>query len=173
MHACLDVGYDGDQALAACVVFEKWTDAVAAKEVTLQLPGFASYVPGNFFRRELPCLLAILNRLENRPQTVVIDGYVWLDDAGTTGLGGHLFAALHGNTPVIGVAKTRFGRARFANARFAREVFRGKSRRPLYVTAAGMPLDASARLIASMHGQYRIPALLKRVDQLTRPALRS
>ena len=60
-------------------------------------------------------------------ECVVIDGYVWLDEAQKAGLGAHLFAALEGKTPVIGVAKTHFLGAP------ASEVKRGSAERPLYV----------------------------------------
>ena len=65
--------------------------------------------------------------------------------------------------PVIGVAKTRF-----AGATVAREVCRGMSNTPLFVTAAGLAVEAAARNIQAMHGQFRLPTLLKRVDQLCR-----
>ncbi len=63
----------------------------------------------------------------------------------------------------MGVAKMRFSRARVA-----REVTRGGSRSPLYVTAVGIDLRMAACHIREMHGQYRIPTLLKRVDHLCR-----
>jgi hypothetical protein len=93
MHACVDVGYDRDRALAAFFLFEEWTDAVAARELRPQLSGVAPYLPGGFYRHELPCLLAVLDEMESRFRRVVIDGYGWLDGAGRPGLGGHLFAA--------------------------------------------------------------------------------
>ena len=65
--------------------------------------------------------------------------------------------------PVIGVAKTSFRGSGFAQA-----VLRGTSQRPLYVTAAGMKPEIAAAHVLSMHGEYRIPTLLKRADQLCR-----
>ena len=50
---------------------------------------------------------------------------------------------------------------------------RGSSRRPLYVSAAGMELQEAKRHIAQMHGKFRMPALLKRADQLSRAAART
>jgi deoxyribonuclease V len=77
-------------------------------------------------------------------------------------LGWHLFDALESKIPVIGVAKSRFEGAP------AHEVYRGASRRPLYVTAAGMTLAKAAANIQAMHGAHRIPTLLQRVDRLAR-----
>ncbi|HYH68074.1 MAG TPA: endonuclease V [Urbifossiella sp.] len=120
----------------------------------------ADYEPGSFYRRELPCLLGVL-ALGPRPDVVVVDGYVWL--AGDVpGLGAHLHAALGG--VVVGVAKTRFASAA------AVEVCRGASRSPLFVTAAGAAAEVVAAWVAKMHGPYRVPTLLKRVDALARTA---
>ena len=94
---------------------------------------------------------------------IVIDGYVWLGDDQAPGLGAHLHRAIGGRSAVIGVAKTRF-----LSARPVEEVHRGSSRVPLYVTAVGLDLSESARCIREMHGPYRIPTLLKRVDRLCR-----
>ena len=48
--------------------------------------------------------------------------------------------------------------------------YRHRSRRPLFVTAAGMPQERAARHIERMHGGFRIPTMLKRVDPLCRNA---
>lgn len=94
---------------------------------------------------------------------VVVDGYVWLDGVSVAGLGAHLYQALAHKVVVIGVAKTRF-----AGAGAAVEVFRGRSTRSLFVTAAGMSAQRAAEHVRSMHGPDRIPTLLKRVDRLCR-----
>jgi deoxyribonuclease V len=162
MIACLDADYRGDAARAACVLLARWEDPEPVQEHVACLTGVAPYEPGRFFRRELPCLLAVLGALGTPPDVVVVDGYVWLDGSGTPGLGGHLHAALGGRTAVVGVAKTRYAGAPAA------EVLRGRSRRPLYLTAAGIEPAAAAAHVRSMHGPFRIPAALKRVDQLAR-----
>jgi deoxyribonuclease V len=164
MIACVDVDYREKEAVAACVLFRAWTDADSASEHVERLPGVEPYRPGEFYRRELPCLLAVLRDVAEPLETVVIDGYVWLRDEDTPGLGGHLFEALGRSVPIVGVAKTRFAGAS------AEAVCRGDSRRPLYVSAAGMERVVAARCVQLMHGPYRIPTLLKRVDQLCRQA---
>ena len=47
-------------------------------------------------------------------------------------------------------------------------VLRGRSQNPLYVTGVGLPVGEAARLVASMHGEYRFPTLLKLLDDLTK-----
>jgi deoxyribonuclease V len=147
MFACLDVDYRDPRAVAAAVVFEDWNDSVSRSEVVIQIDRIEPYESGEFYRRELPCLLAVLAALPTVPETIIIDGYVWLSDETEPGLGAHLHRALGGRAVVIGVAKTRF-----LKARAVEEVERGSSRSPLFVTAAGIDRDEAARLIRSMHG---------------------
>ncbi len=90
-----------------------------------------------------------------------MDGYAWLGPD-RPGLGARLFEALGSNIPVIGVAKTYFQGSRAAAVR------RPGSERPLFVTAVGVDLATAAGQVESMHGPYRIPTLLRRVDQLAR-----
>jgi deoxyribonuclease V len=162
MIAYVDVYYRDSDASAAGVTFLDWSDAKAVDERVVHVSDIQPYEAGQFFRRELPCLLAVLKTIPS-VNTVVIDGYVWLDGASTPGLGAHLHRALGGQVAVVGVAKTRFqGTDR------VREVIRGVSKRPLFVTAAGMEIDIAARHVLSMHGDHRIPTLLKRVDYLCR-----
>jgi deoxyribonuclease V len=166
MIAAVDVQYAATSAAGACVTFDSWTDEAASGEFTALTSDIAPYVPGELWRRELPCILAVLGTLASAPSIVVIDGYVWLDDAGRRGLGAHLFEALGGGTPVIGVAKTAF-----CGSPHARFVLRGASQSPLYVTSSGIAVEDAARAIDAMHGPYRLPALLKRADRLCREAL--
>lgn len=159
--AALDVDYRPTCAIAACVVFETWSDEHVLEDFTVTTPAAADYTPGAFYTRELPCLLAALSRCTRRPEVVVVDGYVWLGP-GRPGLGAHLHAALGGATPVVGVAKNPFRGAP------AIEVLRGGSKRPLFVTAVGIDGAAAAAHVAAMHGPHRVPTLLRRVDQLCR-----
>ncbi len=166
MIAAVDVHYDDALAAAACVTFDDWPAPRATRELARLIPKPAPYVPGEFYRRELPAILAVLAALGAPPAVVVIDGYVWLDAAGRPGLGAQLFEALHGAVAVAGVAKTAFD-----GSPHAERVLRGTSRRPLYVTAQGLPVLAAAAGVRQMHGAHRIPTLLGRVDRLCREAL--
>ncbi len=165
MTACLDVDYREAAAYAAGLVFHGWADAAPAIEKVVPVVGIQPYQPGRFFRRELPCLLEVLRELPP-VAVVIVDGYVWLDGVSVAGLGAHLYQALAEKVAVIGVAKTRF-----AGAGAAVEVVRGRSNRPLFVTAAGMDARTAAEHVRAMHGPNRIPTLLKRVDSLCRRAM--
>ncbi len=161
MITAVDVYYkDSATATAGAVIFSSFTDTIARSTYTLILPGAVDYIPGQFFRRELPCIMKILKVISEEIDTVVIDGYVNLGR--NPGLGMHLWKTLDGKKIIIGVAKRHFIESD------AIEVFRGTSRRPLYVTAAGIEPAIAADLIAKMYGKYRIPELLKQADSLSR-----
>lgn len=60
---------------------------------------------GEFYKRELSCILAILEDIDLATiSCIIIDGFVVLDDAGKHGLGGHLYEQLDPKVPVIGFA---------------------------------------------------------------------
>lgn len=163
MFACFDVHYRDNDATASALLFANWSDDKALHEVSVNVTGVAPYQAGQFFRRELPCLLAAWRALPRQPQMAVIDGYVWLSDDTHAGLGAYFYEALGQQIPVIGVAKRKF-----ASAQVDYELLRGQSATPLYITAAGLPVALAAQYIGQMHGAFRLPTLLKRVDQLCR-----
>jgi deoxyribonuclease V len=120
----------------------------------------ADYAPGKFYQRELPYLLRALAGIA--PELVIIDGNVWLADH-APGLGARLHREIH--VPVVGVAKNPFRGAP------ALAVMRGKSAKPLHVTAVGIEPELAADRVRAMHGEFRIPTLLKRADSLARGSL--
>ncbi len=63
MIVCLDVAYSDAAAYGAGITFRDWTGANALEERLVQLSDVQEYEPGQFFRRELPCLLAVLKAL--------------------------------------------------------------------------------------------------------------
>ncbi|MDP3276638.1 MAG: endonuclease V [Deltaproteobacteria bacterium] len=150
-------------AVIAAVYFKSWQDSASAHDVISRHPEVADYEPGAFFKRELPCLLTALAQAPVPLAGVVIDGYVWLGE-NIAGLGERLWRALGASVPVIGVAKTAF----VGTESVRHEVVRGQSHKPLYVTAAGCDAKTAADSIASMHGDFRIPTLIKRADSLCR-----
>ncbi len=147
------------------MLFTSWQSATAEASTVARITDVAPYTPGFFFQRELPCLLEVISELEARPSLVVVDGYVHLDGSGRPGLGAHLFDALQREVPIVGVAKTAFRTATTAVA-----IHRGTGSKPLWVSAAGLDVHAAAAHVASMAGPYRVPSLLREVDQLARTA---
>jgi len=163
MIVAVDSFYSEKQAMTAGVTFQDWPDDQPIETMRKLSAIPAGYQPGNFYQREMPLILGLLKQLPALPACVVIDGYVTLDEAGRKGLGAHLFDEMGQAVPVIGVAKKSF-----RGSAHAQKIIRGKSTKPLFITAAGIELEPAASHIASMHGQFRIPTLLKLVDQLSR-----
>lgn len=168
MIAILDVHYQDQTAQAACVTASGWSSPAALHHYIAHIDAIHDYEPGAFYKRELPCLLRVLQALPAPPQAIVIDGYVWLGDEKRTALGAHLYQALDGAAPVIGVAKTAFHGV--ASCPDVVQVRRGQSQRPLFVTAIGVSPQVASAWVASMAGAHRIPSLLTLTDQLSRSA---
>ena len=163
--AALDVHYQNDKARAVCILFRDWKDNSVHVVYSKEIAAVQAYEPGAFYKRELPCLLQVLTDVEIKNlEVVIIDGYVYLDDKKTFGLGGYLYEAVHQQVPVIGVAKTRF----YNNTKNVVELKRGSSKNPLYITAIGIEVQKAAENIGSMAGTYRVPDLLKQLDRITR-----
>ena len=161
-----DVAYRDDTATAVGILHPDWRSDEITRTIIKSISPVAAYEPGQFYKRELPCILSLLDEVEGGLDAIIIDGFVDLGREGKPGLGRHLFNAMAEtgeSVPVIGVAKSAFkgtpGESR---------VLRGKSKTPLYVTSAGMPLAQAKSRIRAMHGANRIPTLLKRADQVSR-----
>jgi exodeoxyribonuclease-5/deoxyribonuclease V len=166
MILAFDTYYFDNKARTVCLAFSSWENDASYDVYTEELEGIADYEPGAFYKRELPCILSLLKQIgtEKTIEAIIVDGFVWLDDERKPGLGAHLYNALHAQVPVIGVAKTNF--ATIEQLKY--ELYRGTSQRPLYITAAGMDLIEAAEKIRHMSGEHRIPALLKKLDGLTK-----
>jgi deoxyribonuclease V len=161
--AAVDVAYPSSGGARAAMVVTAGADfAEVLAEHTACVPEAAPYSPGRFFLRELPPLRAVL-AAAGPLRLLIVDGYVDLDPAGRPGLGAHVHDEFA--VPVIGVAKTPFRAATHAVP-----VIRGRSARPLFITAAGIPLPDAADLVSKMAGQFCLPDALRRADALSRSA---
>jgi len=163
MIFAVDVAYKDSSAIAAGVLFREWKDAIPYKQVTTLINNVQDYIPGEFYRREMPCVLELLAQLDALPDVIVVDGFVYLGREHRAGLGKHVYDELKGKVSVIGVAKTPFG-----DMPPGTELYRGKSTKPLFVTSAGLDIETAKGYISEMHGAYRIPTLLKVVDRMCR-----
>jgi deoxyribonuclease V len=75
-----------------------------------------------------------LSKIELKDEDVIIvDGYVTLDNEGKIGLGGYLYEVLEQRYPIIDIAKNEFSSPDLQR----RNVYRGESRTPLFVTSFG------------------------------------
>lgn len=163
MILAVDVHYDNHNGLVAGVAFKHWSDAEPDNIYVTRIEQVGDYIPGQFYKRELPGILKLLSEHGLQPEYIVVDGYVYLDGCSKPGLGKHLYDALHGKVKVIGVAKKPF-----AGISEEYAIYRGGSKQQLYITSVGEALSAAKLYILSMHGAHRIPTMLKTVDQLSR-----
>ncbi|WP_196896200.1 endonuclease V [Aureivirga marina] len=164
MIYAFDTYYKEKTAKTVCVKFRNWESEsileIFQEEITI--PG--NYESGSFYKRELPCLLSLLEKINLEEDAIlIVDGYVTLTKT-KDGLGGYLYHALNEKYPIIGVAKNDFSDENPNK----REVFRGESKKPLFVTSKGIDVDFCENMIKIMHGKYRIPTILKKLDQFSR-----
>ena len=104
----------------------------------------------------------IIAQLEvSQIELIVVDGYA---DFGTDklALGAYVFEKY--NIPVIGIGKNKFEGCKVPET----EVYRGDSKKPLYVTCKGIPLAEAKEMVEKMAGEYRLPYLVKYADSKAR-----
>lgn len=165
MKLAVDAYYAGSKAKVVGVLFENFGDEKPIKTISKVVGDVAPYESGSFYKRELPCIVSLLQDLDVRDiSLIVIDGFVYLDDEGGYGLGGHLYEHLERRVQIVGVAKSPFK----GSYKLVREICRGGSKRPLFVSAIGMDIDEAARLVKGMSGEFRMPGLLKILDDETK-----
>lgn len=165
MIVAIDVYYKNGRAKSVSIEFEDWKDEKPTQIHTVELDGIAEYVPGEFYKRELPCIIKVLKKSDlSKVEAIIVDSYVQLDDEGKLGLGGYLYHHLEEKIPVIGVAKKKFHTLN----KMGIPVLRGESKKPLYVTALGIDLEEAATKVQGMAGEYRFPELLKILDGVTK-----
>ncbi len=160
MKLVIDVHYKNDDfAVASGVLFTVWESPSLERKLSVRINEIKPYKPGSFFERELPCILSLLDELNEELDLIVIDGYVTLGSEKRDGLGAHLYREIGKKTPVIGVAKNSF-----SGTPDECKIYRGISKNPLFVTSIGIEQSDAKKYIESMHGEHRVPTLLKMVD---------
>ena len=164
MLLALDVHYKEKHAKTVGVFFQL-LDAEPQKVIIDYKSDVDDYIPGQFYKRELPCLLKAINRLDLSPvKAIIVDGHVFVDNDLSPGLGAHLYNALNHKVAVIGVAKKAF----HANHETVIPLLRGKSKTPLYISATGIETQDAVKVIKTMHGLHRTPTILRTLDNLTK-----
>lgn len=178
MILLIDVHYDelNNSAHIAGILAEDWVSDKIISTYEIDKDGIdCTYIPGQFYRREMPCIIELWNNLPNdiktNIDTIIVDGFYDIWD-GSKGLGHHVRDWLyeHGYIKeVVGIAKNP---CRETN-KFTLPVFRteesktSKCRSALWVNGSNMENDYQNKVL-NMHGKYRIPTLIKAVDKLSR-----
>jgi deoxyribonuclease V len=158
--ACFDAFYYDNYAIGSCIVFDENENIL--NKYNMRIESIEEYIPGQFYKRELPCIINLFSRIKEKMDLIIIDSFIYVDNV-HKGLGEYLYDALNKEIPIIGVAKNPY-----LDATNYKNVYRGKSKTPLYVSAIGYDLNKAADYIHNLQGEFRIPTILKKVDQLSR-----
>ena len=156
-------------------VFKSWGDKdVSYYATSVRTCIDADYKPGELYKRELPAIMQCLATLNiDTIDTIIVDGFVWLSEDGKTltkGLGAHLQDAIFNkyNTKktIVGIAKNRY----HVKIPDCVDLERGLiSAKPIFVTCSETCFaEHYATQVKVMHGDYRIPSIIKAVDTKTR-----
>lgn len=163
MKLIVAVHVDGAQATAAAVAFEAWDAAEATKTYVCRIAHVEKAVRGELDLRELPCVMQLLRECGLEPELLLFEGFVHLDADETPGLGQHLFHALGGKVPIVGVSKRSL-----PGLSAQCEVMREDEAPPLFVTCAGIDIGAAKARLRGMHGRKRVPTLMKLAARLAK-----
>lgn len=152
-------------ANVAGIRFRGGKDFEIYSEHTMIVENVAPYESGQFYKREMPCLLALIEKINQTKlpyQVIIIDGFVHLADD-KAGLGKHLYDNLSDKKPIIGIAKNPFYGIDDSHA-----VYRGTSKHPLYVTTQDFELPIAKDWVKNLQGHFRLPDIVNQVDKLSR-----
>ncbi len=168
--AGVDVGYEqGGQVTRAAVVVLTYPELQPMDSALARLPTGFPYVPGLLSFRELPAVLAAIERLQVRPDVYLCDGQGRAHPR-RFGIACHLGVLL--DVPTIGVAKSRLIGSHaepprekggwtplLDGAEVIGAVLRTRAGvKPLYVSIGHrVSLDTAIRLVLACTGRYRLP----------------
>ena len=166
----LDTYYYSDtEAKTVGAIFENWNDPQPKEIIEVWSSEFGPYIPGEFYKRELPCIMDLLGGVDfDSLSTIIVDGFVRIEKDGemVSGLGEHLYDEVKDwGISVIGVAKSKFDGCE----NWSIPIIRKTGSKPLYVQGIGRYTDEmAASLIKGMAGPNKLPILLQRLDRETK-----
>ena len=166
MIIAIDVKYNEETRTAKAVgIMFNWLDDKPKQIISKTISDVDNYISGQFYKRELPCIKAVLQEIDLKEvEIIIVDGHIFIDNNENYGLGGYVFKEFNEKIPVIGVAKTFFK----GNETTVKSICRGQSNKPLFVSSIGIKLEVAIENITNMHGEFRIPTLLKEIDRLSK-----
>lgn len=157
MIVIIDVDYrKNNTAKATGVILNDFSSKEPLAVVNSYIENVEPYESGNFYKRELPCIRALFKEHKLKPLVTIIDGYCELKGHKT--LGEYVAEELTDKI-VIGIAKNKH-----IDDEKSEKVYRGTSKKPLYVTHSHSKESTLGDLIEEMAGKYRIPNMIKRAD---------
>jgi len=162
-QVAFDVYYSKDFAIVGYVLFKDEYSSIPYKTGQVQCFDIQPYVPGQFYKRELPCLLTAMAQIDERISLIYIDANVWLS-RNKKGLGKYLYDSLEPKTPVIGISKSFYS----DETDVIVPVRRLSSIKPLYISSIGIDLNLACEKVKQMNGKYRLPEMIKLADKESR-----
>lgn len=167
IYLILDVYYHEIEnetiATVAGIRFTGIENITILNEYTITMNQVEPYQSGQFYKREMPCLLALIQQIKEPFDMIIIDGYVYLNGTDKAGLGKYLYDNLSVKMPMIGIAKKHFYDISEDYA-----IYRGKSKQPLYITCIDIEIEQAKNLVIALQGKYRIPDIITIVDRLSK-----
>lgn len=164
MILAIDVHYKEVNAKVVGVLFD-WEDEKPKEIITTEVHEVEEYQSGQFYKRELPCILELFKQIDITDiEAIIIDGHCYVSNDKKLGLGAYLYEALERKIPIIGVAKKSFHNTE----KVSNPVYRGNSKVPLFVSSIGIDIEFITNKVLKMYGNYRIPTILKQLDRLTK-----
>ena len=89
MILAFDTYYFDNKAKTVCISIGNWADEENYKVDIETIENDEEYKSGEFYKRELPCILSLLRKIKiENIEAIIVDGYVYLDDNKKLGLGG-------------------------------------------------------------------------------------
>ncbi|MGB0560385.1 MAG: deoxyribonuclease V [Spirulinaceae cyanobacterium] len=177
--AGLDAGFDKAQKLTrAAAVVLTFPELERVEAVTAQVSTAFPYVPGYLSFREIPALLAALEKLTTTPDLILCDGQGYAHPR-RFGLACHLGVIL--DCPTIGVAKSRFigehdavpaAKGQWTPLRDRGETIGAVVRsrlntKPIYVSIGHrIALETAIDYVLRCTPRYRLPETTRQADRL-------
>lgn len=165
----VDSYYYSDWCYTVGIIFDDYQQEEPTKIISCYTRQYKQYNAGMFHQRELPGILKLLKQVDlSEFDTIIVDANVFIYKNNTThdGLGKHLYDAIYKlceGINIIGVCKSLYG-----DDEAYVKVFRGRSKKPLYITSYNIDTNVCAEYIKHMKGSHRIPRLLKILDDETK-----
>lgn len=165
-QVAFDVYYYENFAIVGYVLFENEQSFEPFKTGQVRCDSIEPYISGEFYKRELPCLLKAIQEIKEPISLIYIDANVWLGKD-KKGLGKYLFDSIDQNIPIIGVSKSCFNK----KTELIQPVYRKSSKKPLYVSSIGIDIENACKKIQLMSGEFRLPKMIKLADSVCRSTI--
>lgn len=95
MKLAIDAYYFENKAKIVGILFLDWEDEQPIQVVSMCKENIATYESGAFYKRELPCIIDLVDKINLVEITcIILDSFVYLDDDKKMGLGGYLYEYL-------------------------------------------------------------------------------